>query len=68
MERPTGSSHISYTLAAITAAAGVTGYTKSKSVPSLVAGLGIGAAFAAGGALINVRHPVQVLFIISSLS
>ncbi|GAB4817267.1 hypothetical protein N2152v2_004313 [Parachlorella kessleri] len=66
MERPTGSSHISFTLAAITGAAGVSGYAKSSSVPSLVAGLGIAATFAAGGALINsgrsdLGHPTNLV-------
>lgn len=53
MDRPTGSSHAAFTMAALCAAGGVAGYHKTGSVPSLVAGLGIAALFGAGGSQIN---------------
>lgn len=53
MERPTGSSHMSYSLALLVGATGMAGYAKTKSVPSLVAGLGIASAYLAGAVLIN---------------
>lgn len=56
MERPTGSSHAAFTMAGLVAAGGVTGYAKTRSVPSLVAGLGIASLYAAGGYQINVSH------------
>jgi hypothetical protein len=54
LERPTGSSHLAFGMAALVAAGGATGYAKTGSVPSLVAGLGIAALFGAGGQQINV--------------
>ena len=54
LERPTGSSHLAFGMAALAAAGGATGYAKTGSVPSLVAGLGIAALFGAGGQQINV--------------
>lgn len=54
MERPTGSSHAAFTMAALCAAGGVAGYAKSGSTASLVAGLGVAALYGAGGAQINV--------------
>lgn len=65
MERPTGSSHMAFTMAALVAAGGASGYAKSGSVPSLVAGLGIAALFGAGGWQINsgrpdVGHPLSL--------
>ena len=41
--------HMSYTMAALTAAGGAMGYAKGKSTPSLVAGLGFGSLFAYAG-------------------
>lgn len=54
MDRPTGSSHLSYTLAAVVAAGGVAGFAKTGSTPSLLAGLTIGTMYGYGGWLINV--------------
>lgn len=51
---PTGSSHLSFTLAALSAAGGLAGYLKTGSAPSLIAGLGIGGIYLCGGWLINV--------------
>lgn len=61
VERPTGSSHMAFTMAALVAAGGASGYARSGSVPSLVAGLGIAALFGAGGWQINVslRAPAR---------
>jgi len=57
MDRPTGSSHAAFTMAALCGVAGAAGYAKSKSSASLVAGLGIAALYGAGGYQINVsRH------------
>ena len=38
MDRPTGSSHLNFSLAALFAGGGIGGYAKAKSVPSLVGG------------------------------
>lgn len=54
MDRPTGSSHAAFTMAALVAAGGISGYATRRSMPSLVAGLGIAALFGAGGFQINV--------------
>ena len=56
MQRPTGSSHLAFGMAALVAAGGTTGFAKTGSVPSLVAGLGIAALFGAGGQQINVSR------------
>lgn len=55
MERPTGSSHLSYTMAGLTALGGVMGFARTASTPSLVAGVAIGGLFAYGGYLIQAR-------------
>lgn len=57
MDRPTGSSHAAFGLALVCAAGGIAGYVTRKSLPSLLAGLGLGAAFGASGYLINSGHP-----------
>ncbi|KAL6777845.1 hypothetical protein ACKKBG_A15895 [Auxenochlorella protothecoides x Auxenochlorella symbiontica] len=54
MERPTGSSHLSYTMAGLTALGGVMGFARTASTPSLVAGVAIGGLFAYGGYLIQI--------------
>ncbi|KAA0160510.1 hypothetical protein FNF27_01445 [Cafeteria roenbergensis] len=53
MDRPTGSSHAAFTMAALTAGLGVYGYMSKRSMPSLVAGVAFGAVYAASGYLIN---------------
>mmetsp|Transcript_22473 Transcript_22473/g.72333 ORF Transcript_22473/g.72333 Transcript_22473/m.72333 type:complete len:113 (-) Transcript_22473:90-428(-) len=49
----TGAAHLSFAMGALTAAGGVMGYAKGKSLPSLGAGCALGAAFIASGILIN---------------
>ncbi|CAG8624557.1 6432_t:CDS:2 [Paraglomus occultum] len=43
------SHHPSYTMAAICTTGGILGYAKARSVPSIIAGVGIGAAYAISG-------------------
>ena len=57
MDRPTGSSHLNFSLAALFMGGGIGGYAKAKSVPSLVGGLACSAAFLASGFLINSGEP-----------
>lgn len=54
MNQPTGSSHLSYTLGFLSAVGGLSGFIKTGSKPSLIAGLGIGSLYIYGGYLINV--------------
>ncbi|PRW45197.1 UPF0136 domain isoform B [Chlorella sorokiniana] len=66
MDRPTGSSHAAFTMAALCGVAGAAGYAKSKSTASLAAGLGIAALYSAGGYQINsgrpdVGHPLALV-------
>ena len=53
MDKPTGSSHLNFTLAAVLAGGGLAGYFKAKSLPSLIAGIGLSALYAGSGVLIN---------------
>ena len=53
MDKPTGSSHLNFTLAAALCGGGLAGYIKAKSMPSLIAGFGLGALYAGSGVLIN---------------
>ena len=53
MDKPTGSSHLNFTLAALLAGGGLAGYMKAKSMPSLIAGVGLSALYAGSGVLIN---------------
>ncbi|EIE89956.1 hypothetical protein G6F57_000004 [Rhizopus arrhizus] len=47
------SHHPSYTMAGLCVAGGVIGFARTRSVPSLVAGLGVGALYGAAGRLIQ---------------
>ncbi|GAN08810.1 hypothetical protein MAM1_0224d08326 [Mucor ambiguus] len=47
------SQHPSYGMAALCTASGIAGYVRSRSVPSLVAGVGIGAIYGVAGYLIK---------------
>ena len=53
MDKPAGSSHLNFTLAAVLAGGGLAGYIKAKSVPSLIAGIGLSALYVGSGVLIN---------------
>ena len=52
-DRPAGSSHFALTMAVLSGIGGVAGYLKTGSMPSLVAGVGIGGLYAFGGWQIN---------------
>jgi len=54
-----GSAHAALTMAGISAAGGVYAFAKAKSKASLVAGIGLGAAFAAGSYAINLGHDFE---------
>ncbi len=56
---PPGSAHLSFTMAGLVGAGGVAGFAKARSVPSLAAGLGCAAVFAASGVLINQGRNTQ---------
>ena len=48
-----GSAHLNLTMGGLVGLGGIMGYIKAKSVPSLVAGVGVGALFAGSGYLIK---------------
>ncbi|KAI8365450.1 transmembrane proteins 14C-domain-containing protein [Choanephora cucurbitarum] len=47
------SHHPSYTMAGLCAAGGIAGFARTRSVPSLVAGLGVGALYGTAGYLMQ---------------
>ncbi|KAI7872202.1 transmembrane proteins 14C-domain-containing protein [Spinellus fusiger] len=47
------SSHTAFTLAALSATGGVAGFVRTRSIPSLVAGIGVGALYGVAGYLIK---------------
>jgi len=53
MNQTPGSAHLNFTLGALVAAGGVAGYVRSRSSPSLIAGLALGALYGASGYLIS---------------
>lgn len=52
-DRPTGSSHLALSMAVLSSVGGLSGYLKTKSMPSLVAGFGIGGLYAFGAWQVN---------------
>ncbi|CAM1506592.1 Fc.00g062330.m01.CDS01 [Cosmosporella sp. VM-42] len=50
----------SYILGVLTAGGGIMGYARSRSVPSIVAGCGVGALYLLGGYRIQNREPYGV--------
>jgi uncharacterized membrane protein (UPF0136 family) len=63
MDQPAGSSHLSYTLGILSAVGGLSGFIKTGSKPSLIAGLGIGSLYIYGGHLINVGDLFSNLYV-----
>jgi len=53
MNSPPGAAHLNYTVGALVAVGGAIGYMQRKSVPSLVAGVGIGSLYAYSAYLIS---------------
>ena len=53
MDKPTGSSHMNFSLAVVLAGGGLAGYFKAKSMPSLIAGVSLSALYVGSGILIN---------------
>ena len=54
--KPTGGSHVNLTCGALVAVGGMMGYVKKKSVPSFVAGVGLGGVLIASGLLISTGN------------
>ncbi|KAI6780140.1 transmembrane 14C domain [Emericellopsis cladophorae] len=52
-----GLENISYILAALVASGGIMGYAKTRSLPSIIAGCGVGALYGLGGYRMQNRQP-----------
>jgi len=50
-------SNIAFILAALTAGGGITGYVRTGSLPSIIAGVTVGALYGLGGLRIQNRQP-----------
>ena len=57
MDKPTGSSHLNFSLAALFAGGGIGGYVKAKSMPSLIGGFACSSLYIASGYMINKGEP-----------
>jgi uncharacterized membrane protein (UPF0136 family) len=57
MDKPTGSSHMSFTFALMFGAGGAVGFIRKRSVPSLVGGLACAGLYAYSGYIINSGDP-----------
>ncbi|TYZ60070.1 hypothetical protein PybrP1_008740 [[Pythium] brassicae (nom. inval.)] len=53
------SHHPTYTMAALLSAGGIAGYLRTKSVPSLVAGVTLGAGFGVAGFMLQSGHMTE---------
>ncbi|KAF2146860.1 uncharacterized protein K452DRAFT_283061 [Aplosporella prunicola CBS 121167] len=51
---------IAYILGALTAGGGITGYVRTRSVPSIVAGVTVGTLYGLGGYRLSNREPYGV--------
>lgn len=49
-----GAAHLDFTFAIVTALGGLAGYIKKRSMPSLIGGFAVAAAYTAAGTLIDV--------------
>lgn len=54
--KPTGGAHLNLSVGALVAVGGMMGYVKKKSVPSFVAGVGLGGVLIASGLLVNTGN------------
>jgi len=61
---PAGQSHLDISFALLCGLGGIAGYLKAKSLPSLIGGLGFGAAYAGTAYYINVSQYGLILFVI----
>ena len=57
MDKPAGSSHLSFTFALLFGAGGAMGFIRKRSVPSLVGGMACAGLYAYSGYVINSGEP-----------